>query len=419
MRDGAPPIAEEDTFEAFWSRWLRGGGVEVPPAAPLLRVVDLFGASGGFGQGAALAAAAFGRRAVFDLVADTDAGALDVYRRALPVGRAWTGSVSMLVDHSIDGSGRDATFDYPPEIMDADLAERLAGVDLLIAGPPCQGHSNLNNHTRRDDPRNDLFVTTVAVGVALGVPAMVIENVPSVTRSHGGVVDVARTLLGREGYGVAEGVLRMDALGGWQTRRRYFMLAVRGVGDDVVSATLAPWCGTPGRPAARGRPPLPAPWAIGDLVGAEGEGLFQTPPVMGEENRSRVAQLYARGLYDMPNDLRPDCHKDGTTYGSVYGRMHPDRPAPTITTGIGTPGQGRFLHPTEERLVTPHEAARLQGFPDGHGFANVGATRKSLAKWIGDAVPPLLGAAAIGAALEARFGRPFVPPWEDDPADGG
>jgi len=73
--------------------------------------------------------------------------------------------------------------------------------------------------------------------------------------------------------------------------------------------------------------------------------------------------------------------------------MHGDKPAPTITTGIGTPGQGRFIHPTQRRLITPHEAARIQGFPDWYGFINPGVAgkRKELAKWIGDAVPSFLG----------------------------
>jgi len=77
----------------------------------------------------------------------------------------------------------------------------------------------------------------------------------------------------------------------------------------------------------------------------------------------------------------------------VAGQMHHDRPAPTITTGIGTPGQGRFIHPLKRRLVTPHEAARIQGFPDGYGFLERGvpAKRKDLAKWIGDAVPAPMG----------------------------
>ena len=99
-----------------------------------------------------------------------------------------------------------------------------------------------------------------------------------------------------------------------------------------------------------------------------------------EQIASEVLKVGARGyealeraffehdLYNLPNSERPDCHKDGTTYGSVYGRMFPDRPAPTITTGFMTPGRGRFIHPLLPRTLTPWEAARIQGFPDTYNF---------------------------------------------------
>jgi DNA (cytosine-5)-methyltransferase 1 len=160
------------------------------------------------------------------------------------------------------------------------------------------------------------------------------------------------------------------------------MTAIRG---DAASAPL---------PVIEEREPRSVMWAIGDLMELEG-GVepFDTAPVPSDENRKRIHWLFDNGLHDLANSERPDCHKDGTTYTAVYGRMHHDRPAPTITTGIGTPGQGRFIHPLKRRLVTPHEAARIQGFPDGYGFLERGvpAKRKDLAKWIGDAVPAPMG----------------------------
>jgi len=70
----------------------------------------------------------------------------------------------------------------------------------------------------------------------------------------------------------------------------------------------------------------------------------------------------------------------------MYGRLSYDLPAATITGGFGSPGQGRFIHPTQRRTLTPHEAARLQFFPDWFKFSDV-ATRTALAKMIGNAVP--------------------------------
>jgi site-specific DNA-cytosine methylase len=58
------------------------------------------------------------------------------------------------------------------------------------------------------------------------------------------------------------------------------------------------------------------------------------------------------------------------------------------------------VHPLRRRVITPHEAARIQSFPDSFSFvpSNIRVSRKHLNKWIGDAVPPMLAyAAALGA----------------------
>lgn len=404
-----------ETAQAEWWRgFLKGAHQWDDPSKKPLNVVDLFCGSGGFGLGAALAAGCFDRRAIFQAIADADAQAMDVYGRSLPVRKKISDSLATIIDYSVDQAGTGAVFDYPPEIMQDALASEVGNTNLLIAGPPCQGHSNLNNHTRRNDPRNDLFVATAAIAVALDAEAIVIENVPGVLRSHSDVVELARHLLISEGYAVADRVLRMDDLGGWQTRARFFMVAVRNIDQNILEETLNELSSEHSGACFRKRNPLDVLWAIADLEDKGGNTVFDSPPVQGPENVRRIDFLFDEGLYDLPNRERPDCHKDGTTYTSVYGRMHPDRPSPTITTGIGTPGQGRFIHPTKRRLITPHEAARIQCFPDGYGFMDPkGETpRKALAKWIGDAVPPFLGMAVICAALSALTGKAPNTPWD-------
>ena len=91
----------------------------------------------------------------------------------------------------------------------------------------------------------------------------------------------------------------------------------------------------------------------------------------------------------------------------MYGRLRWDQPAQTITTGFGSMGQGRYVHPARRRTITPHEAARLQTFPDTFDFGDV-TSRKALAKMIGNAVPPLLMATlgdSILAGLRGRHAR--------------
>ncbi|MHA1928039.1 MAG: DNA cytosine methyltransferase, partial [Candidatus Thorarchaeota archaeon] len=73
-----------------------------------------------------------------------------------------------------------------------------------------------------------------------------------------------------------------------------------------------------------------------------------------------------------------------TTY---YGRLRNDLPSYTISTYFNRPGNGTFIHPTQHRLISFREAARLQSFPDHYRFLG---SNSSKLKQIGNAVPPLL-----------------------------
>lgn len=86
----------------------------------------------------------------------------------------------------------------------------------------------------------------------------------------------------------------------------------------------------------------------------------------------------------------------------MYGRMYPDKPAQTITGGFGSMGQGRFLHPLKRRVITPHEAARIQGLPDWLNFNQV-LKRRQLHQMIGNAVPPILSQELI-ITMESVYG---------------
>ncbi len=87
-----------------------------------------------------------------------------------------------------------------------------------------------------------------------------------------------------------------------------------------------------------------------------------------------------------------------TTY---YGRMVLDKPSYTISTYFNRPGNGCFIHPTQNRLITQREAARLQSFPDSFRFYG---SRFSRYKQIGNAVPPLLAR----AIAETISGENFI-----------
>ena len=115
-----------------------------------------------------------------------------------------------------------------------------------------------------------------------------------------------------------------------------------------------------------------------------------------EINLRRIKATPASGSWkDWSDDLHLECHKKSTgkSFGSVYGRMTWDKPAPTMTTLCTGLGNGRFGHPEQDRAISLREAALFQTFPEDYQFfkpeEEISLTRAS--RYIGNAVPPRLG----------------------------
>lgn len=341
---------------------------------PRIRVVDLFAGGGGLSLGIAEAASRIGRGTTIVAAVENDPQAAGVLKLNFPTATVIRDDVQELFD-GVAG--------HAPTSRESKLVELVGKVDLLLAGPPCQGHSDLNNHTRRDDPRNSLYVRAARAAEVLRPQAVLIENVPAVEHDVGRAVPVATKVLADAGYRVAADVLDLMKLGVPQRRRRHILLATSDTGidpRDVLATTIA--CS---RHSARS-----VEWAIGDLRDVVAATGWDSPTVASAKNVERMQWLVDNDQYDLPNERRPVCHHDEHSYVSMYGRLRWNSPAQTITTGYGSMGQGRYVHPALPRTVTPHEAARLQTLPD---FFELGAmnTRRVWAHVIGNAVPPLLG----------------------------
>ncbi len=378
------PLSDE--WADDWKRFIDGPKDIPRVGVKSLGIADLFSGAGGLALGFMRAAAGRGLGCHSVFAADSDERAVAVYAHNLGTGHRSVRSVASLVDFQVRGQGNDARFPYLPELTGADVASISSQIDVVLAGPPCQGHSSLNNKTRGDDPRNRLYLTVPAFAIAVGAKAVIIENVPGVLRSRGNVVETTARLLEDAGYFITCAKLASDRLGWPQTRQRFFLVALRGARPSSLDEIAL---------ACR-REALPVSWAIGDLLDRAlgGEDPLHTTAELSSENEQRIAWLFENDEFDTPNHLRPECHQDGTTYGSVYGRMRWERPAPTLTTGFLTPGRGRFIHPRCKRTLTAREAARIQGFPDWYDFSGGGVLRpakKDLTKWIGNAVPAVLG----------------------------
>ncbi len=362
-----------DIDASFEKSWLMSKRIsDSPEIGPNLRAVDLFAGCGGLSVGVQAAAQALGGRFSSVFASDIDEGALQVY------------SANLLPHHSCfkpieETIGYD--FEVALTLEERRLKEQCGHVDFLIGGPPCQGHSDLNNHSRRSDPRNALYGVMGRAAAVFSPSCIIIENVLGVRHSSIGIAQKTLEYLNDLGYRTASIMLNAADYGVAQNRKRHFTIATVG-NIDVLRSTLV----------ELERKVRPVMWAIDDLIDDDVSvpNAFKSAANHSLTNKERINYLFDNELYELPDSERPDCHRlKPHTYKSVYGRMRPDSPAPTLTSGFGSTGQGRFVHPYRRRTVTPHEAARIQFFPDWFSFGDIG--RRQLQKYIGNAVPPKLG----------------------------
>lgn len=269
--------------------------------------------------------------------------------------------------------------------------------DLLAGGPPCQGFSIQRIGSDADD-RNDL-VFSFGEAVEILRPRMfLMENVPGLLGRRGRpTFDVFMSSVHEAGYEARHYILDAADFGVPQVRKRVFIIG---------------WDTSTERPFDLH--PVSYPYrTVQDALGDLPEPPDDFSPSVGDElhRRMRISPLNLKrlalippggGFEDLPVELRVNCHKAGAAkigHRNVYGRLHPDKPASTITARFDSFTRGKFAHPTKNRNITLREGAILQSFPTSHQFFG---TQEEIAAQIGNSIPPLL-AQRIGSQIAAHL----------------
>ena len=227
-------------------------------------------------------------------------------------------------------------------------------------------------------------------------PDMVLsENVAAI--EHGAYSQIwndFKTELRHQGYRVGSGVVDASRFGVPQHRRRSIIVAVKAAYPVRVNLDLPMPAGSDGDPPK-------VRDVIGDLPPLNAGGQDENVPNhqcrnLSDINRRRLLAVNpGEQNFGFPDELALPCHrrlddKGKRGFGDVYTRVHPDRPAPTITTRFHSPSNGRFGHydGDQERGLSLHEGALLQSFPADYEFHADGMD--AVARMIGNAVPPNL-----------------------------
>lgn len=286
----------------------------------------------------------------------------------------------------------------------------IGDIDLFAGGPPCQGFSKQKRGAHLGDDRNLLVLEYVRLVREILPRFFLLENVSMLGQKRGKLfVDTIKEQL--RNYTLYPHFYNCADYGLAQTRERFVIVGRR---EDIK----APF---------RGPKPIAAKWrTVGAVIGdlPEPPADYSKHPYITNHYKSRITKEnelrfsfvpQGGGWQNIPMEYRLPCHQTTDTkkggWPDVYGRLEWDKQAPTITGGFDSFTRGRYGHPTQNRAITPREAARLQGFPDSYHFLG---NRHEVRHQIGNAVPPPL-AEAIGLEImkSLRFAE-SVQPYDED-----
>jgi len=288
--------------------------------------------------------------------------------------------------------------------------------DVVMGGPPCQGFSRSNMHTRNlRNPLNHLYATFLCAAKQLVPPLVIIENVANLPRFEHSILDSRIIAALRSlGYGVQREVLNAVDYGIPQKRKRVFY-----VGTRLSQAFDFP------SPDARTTRPVTVWEAISDLSSlANGNETDEMPygepgpitdyqrlmrkgssPSVRGNLVSRNGDLIMRryryipqggNWRDIPARLMQNYKDKSRCHEWIYRRLSEKEPSVTISNFR----KNMLIHPREDRGLSIREAARLQSFPDTFVFTgSIGFQQQQVA----NAVPPLL-ARAIGLSVRKHLG---------------
>ena len=274
---------------------------------------------------------------------------------------------------------------------------KAGGVDVIIAGPPCQGFS-LTGSRNEDDERNRLFYSVFEISrrLTLKPKAIIIENVPGLATLYKGKakIEIERNFE-QHGYTYASKILYAPDYGIPQIRKRLFFVGLLKKYEafefpqKVIDKENYVTC----EEAISDLPSLEDDMGSNKVMYSQ-EALSKYQKDMRKKSdilhnhvgtkhtelvKSVIAQVPEGGNHkDLPQGVG-----ESRKFNEAWTRYHSKKPSKTIDTG-----HRNHFHYKYNRVPTVRENARLQSFPDNFIFLG---NKTAQYRQVGNAVPPLLG----------------------------
>lgn len=242
------------------------------------------------------------------------------------------------------------------DVHDVDLA-KLSPIDIFAYGFPCNDFSIVGEHKGMNGDYGGLYRTGIKVLNHFKPLVFVAENVGGITSANEGNAfkRILRDLQNAgDGYHITVHLYKSEEYGVPQTRHRYIIVGfARSSGLEFK---------------------VPAPTHLNNYVTAR-DALENIPPDAPNQILTKMSKTVVERLEyiqpgenvwtaQLPEHLQ--LNVKGAKLSQIYRRLHPDKPAYTITGSGG--GGTHGYHYAEPRALTNRERARLQTFPDDFAF---------------------------------------------------
>lgn len=305
-----------------------------------------------------------------------------------------------------------------------ELSLHPSSVHGLIGGPPCQGFSHIGRQVA-DDPRNSLFGSFFRLVAQLRPAFFLAENVPGLLADRNTQTRLDALSLIPKDYCLLPPIkVKASDYGAPTTRTRIFFIGYDPTRIAAMNETdFLPKPATDDvrvGDALRYLPKLRTHWSTLEdswrAVGELGDSAFEqrikdaVPAMIGDKDaislyrNKRLASGFLGTVHTAKTIERFSLLRFGEFDTVSKGtRLDPDGYCPTLRAGTG-PERGSFqavrpIHPRSPRVISPREAARLQGFPDWFQFH---PTKWHAFRQIGNSVSPIV-AEALLSVIRSRF----------------
>lgn len=282
----------------------------------------------------------------------------------------------------------------------------LEDIDIFAYGFPCNDFSIVGEKKGFNGTFGPLYLYGIEVLNHFKPKVFVAENVGGITSTNDGSAFkkiLADLKNAGNGYLVTAHLYRFEEYGIPQMRHRMIIVGI----DKTLGLTFkipAPFSSN--RPItsreALEDPPIP-------MDAANNEKTYQSPTVIERLMHIRPGENAWNS--NLPDHLR--LNVKNTKMSQIYRRLHPDKPAYTVTGSGG--GGTHGYHWQEPRALTNRERARLQTFSDDFVFEG---SKESVRKQIGMAVSPKMSEIIFVSILKTLSGieYPFIPAfWDTQP----